>query len=358
MKKIITLQFIFSLICVQVLFAQFKYVAAESLTIGGKMMPTQHPFQRVDTVKHSGLPARLKQLFTHGAGMFIAFKSNTASISLKWCVTNAKPLPYMTSFSNKGFDLYVKQNDKWQFAGVAPSTATCSEKNIIADMGEEEKEFILYLPVYDETRSLEIGVEKKADIKPIPDPFKKRILIYGSSIVQGAGTSRSGMTYPAQLTRQTGLNFINFGLSGMAKMEPEVADIVASVEADAYILDCVPNSAPSIIKERTANLVKTIREKHPKTPIIVMQSIIREGGYANKRVGKYVKDQNVAIQNEVMNLLNGGMKDLYFITSEQLLGNDHEGSIDGTHPNDLGYFRMASTLKNEILQILDKYEIK
>src|SRR5690606_22920299 len=112
------------------------------------------------------------------------------------------------------------------------------------------------------------------------------------------------------------------------------------------------------IKQRTAYLVKAIREKHPKAPIIVMQTILRESGYVNQRVGKYVKDQNVAIQNEVLALLNGGMKDLYFITSEQLLGNDHEGSIDGTHPNDLGYFRMASILKNEVSQILNKYNIK
>lgn len=357
MKKIIALQLFLSLVYVQVSFGQFNYTPAESLTIGGKMMPTQNPFHRVDTANHSGLPARMKQLFTHGTGMFISFKSNTTSISLKWCVTNARALPYMTSFSNKGFDIYVKENGKWQFAGVAAPTGTCSEKKIVENMREGEKEFILYLPVYDEIRSLEIGIEKKASIKPMPDPFRKRILIYGSSIVQGAGVSRSGMAYPAQLSRQTGLNFINFGLSGMAKMEPEVADIVASVDADAYILDCVPNSAPSEIKQRTAYLVKTIREKHPKAPIIVMQTILRESGYVNQRVGKYVKDQNVAIQNEVLSLLNSGIKDLYFITSEQLLGNDHEGSIDGTHPNDLGYFRMVSVLKNEVTQILNKYNI-
>src|SRR5690606_17935698 len=152
---------------------------------------------RVDTINHSRLPARMKQLFTHGAGMFISFKSNTTSISLKWCVTNAKALPYMTSFSNKGFDIYVKENDKWQSAGVAAPSGICSEKKIVENMKEGKKESILYLPVYDEIRSLEIGVENKATIKPIPDPFKKRVLIYGSSIVQGAGVSRSGMAYPA-----------------------------------------------------------------------------------------------------------------------------------------------------------------
>ena len=47
---------------------------------------------------------------------------------------------------------------------------------------------------------------------------------------------------------------------------------------DAFILDCVPNSSPQEVIERTANLVNTIRAKYPDTPIIAIQSIIREGG--------------------------------------------------------------------------------
>ncbi|TZF85058.1 hydrolase [Pedobacter sp. BS3] len=337
--------------------AQFIYKPATELTLGGKMMPTQNPFHRVDTVDHPDLPARMKQLFTHGTGMYIAFKTNSTAISAKWCVTAARPLPYLTPIANKGFDIYVKKQGKWQFAGVAAPTGICSTKTLVENMEEGEKEFIMYLPVYDEIRSLEIGVKPGAIIEPIPEPFKKRVLIYGSSIVQGAGTSRPGMAYPAQLSRQTGLNFINFGLSGMAKMEKEVADIVASVDADAYILDCVPNSAPSEIKERTKYLLQTIREKHPKAPIIVMQSVIRESSYVNQRVAKYVRDQNTMIDRETMSLTNKGMKDVYFITSEKFIGDDHEGSIDGTHPNDLGYYRMATFLNGELTKILKKYNI-
>jgi lysophospholipase L1-like esterase len=57
-------------------------------------------------------------------------------------------------------------------------------------------------------------------------------------------------------------------------------------------------------------------------------------------------------------LLQKGMKNLYFITSENMIGMDHEGTIDGTHPNDLGYDRMLHYIQPLITDILNKYGIK
>jgi lysophospholipase L1-like esterase len=225
-------------------------------------------------------------------------------------------------------------------------------------MDNTEKECLLYLPLYDQVNKLEIGVAKNADIAANNNPFVKRVLIYGSSIVQGTGASRPGMAYPARLSRATGINFINLGLSGSAKMEPEVADMVAAIDADAYILDCVPNTNPELITKRTANFISTVRKRNPDIPIIVMQSLIRENGYWDKVLGTQVRQQNINIQTEILSLLQKGMKNLYFITSENMIGDDHEGTIDGTHPNDLGYDRMIQYITPLISDILNKHNIK
>jgi lysophospholipase L1-like esterase len=336
---------------------QFVYTDAADLTVVGKAVSTKKVYQRVDTAMYPALPAHVKLLLTHGAGITISFRTNSSTISAKWCVTSSKPYPNLTAIANKGLDLYIKHGDQWQPAGVGRPSALCSEDVLVDHMDASEKECLLYLPLYDEVRKLEIGIASGAQISAGADPFKKRILIYGSSIVQGAGASRSGVAYPAQLSRQTGLGFINLGLSGSAKMEPAAADMVAAIDADAYLLDCVPNTPAAQIKERTAYLINTIRKHHPRAPIIVMQSIIREQGYWDQRLGVNVKNQNISIKNEVLTLLNNGFKDLYFITSEGLLGSDHEGSIDGTHPNDLGYYRMSQKLLPQLQAILKKYDI-
>ena len=145
-------------------------------------------------------------------------------------------------------------------------------------MDNSEKECLLYLPLYDEVFSLQIGVAPNSSIKPAENPFKGNIVVYGSSILQGASASRPGLAYPARLARKYGLNFINLGVSGNGKMERPVADMLANIAADAFILDCVPNPSPKEITERTAYLVKTIREKHPQAPIVMIPSVVREGG--------------------------------------------------------------------------------
>jgi hypothetical protein len=334
------------------------FTKAEQLTFSGKIKTTTSPYHRLDTALYPGLPPRVKELLTHSAGIAVCFTTNSSSITAKWCNTRAKQYPNLTPIANKGLDLYIKNTSgQWQYAGVGKPNGVCSESLLVENMNDNEKQCVLYLPLYDEISNLEIGVDAVASIAPLPDPFRKRILIYGSSIVQGASASRPGMAYPAQLGRQTGLAFLNLGLSGSAKMEKEAADMVASLEADAYILDCVPNTNPALIRERTGYLVTTIRAQHPGKPIIVLQSIVREQGAWDQKLGATVKQQNIAIQNEVLKLLEGGMKDLYFITSEQMLGNDHEGSVDGTHPNDLGFYRMTTRLLPLLQDILKKYGI-
>ena len=353
-----------NLFCHNILIAQEKekpqlnYTKADSLTIIGKSMPTKNVYDRIDTNIYRGLPARVTQLLANSAGLAIQFKTNSIVIGAKWCVTKSRALPNMVPTAHKGVDLYIKKNGTWQFAGIGRVTGVCNEEVIINRMDNLEKDCLLYLPLYDNVKDVEIGVEKSAEITAAPTAFRKRVLVYGSSIVQGTGASRPGMAYPARLSRLTGINFINLGLSGSAKMEPEVANIVASIETDAYILDCVPNSNPKQITERTANLVNTIRNKHPDAPIIVMQSLVRETGYFDKVLGEQVKQQNINVQAEVLSLLKKGTKNLYFITSENMIGTDHEGTIDGTHPNDLGYDRMIKYIQPLITDILNKHNIK
>ncbi len=350
-----------SFLCSSLLWAQkkdsLKYTNAETLSLIGKIAETKNIYHRIDTVLYPGLPPNVKRLLTNSAGLAIAFKTNSPVIAAKWCVTKSKAANNLTPIANKGLDLYIKRNGQWQFAGVGRPTGDCTEGVMVENMDESEKECLVYLPLYDELTKLEIGVAPNASLQSMPSPFTKRILIYGSSIVQGASASRPGLAYPAMLSRATGLNFMNMGVSGSAKMEKAAADLVAATPADAYILDCVPNSSPEEIKERTAYLVEQIRKQHPAAPIIVMQSVIREHGYFNSKVGERVRQQNIQIKKEFEALQKKGVKYLYFISAENFLGDDHEGSTDGIHPNDIGFYRMVQVIQPVIADIFKKHGI-
>lgn len=336
---------------------EIKYSNASALHIIGKLNAGAPGFHRLDTTAYPALPPGVKRLLTNAAGIAVTFTTNSTTIWAKWCVSKAKTNENMTAIANKGLDLYVKRDGKWQFAGVGRPSGQCSNYQITKNMEGGTKEFLLYLPLYDELNKLEIGIEEGSELLAGAEPFKKRILIYGSSIVQGASASRPGMAYPARLSRRTGLHFINFGLSGSAKMEKSVADVVTELDADAYILDCVPNSSPEEITERTAYLVQSIRARHPKAPIIIVQSIIREISFIDKQWTSRMKLQNENMRKQYDLLQKQGVKDLYFIDAKGLIGDDHEGTTDGTHPNDLGFDRMLQKMEPQIKAILDRHGI-
>lgn len=328
------------------------YMNAASLTLIGQAFPL-NSFHRIDTAEYPGFPPAVKRLLTHASGLAVCFNTNSPRIAAKWCVTSSRQGNNMTAIVNKGLDLYIKLNGKWVFAGVGRPAAECNESVIVQNMDNSEKECLLYLPLYDEIKSLSVGVDSGNRITPGKDPFTKmRVLVYGSSITQGASASRPGMAYPARLSRKTGIQFLNLGLSGNGKMEKEVADMVAEVRADAFVLDCFANPSPEQITERTAYLVKKIREKHPHAPIIMIQSVIREAGNFDTVIRKMVSRQNENTLKEYRKLQQEGIKDLYLIPGDDLLGKDHEGTTDGSHPNDMGFDRMLEVIRPEIMHIL------
>ena len=334
------------------------YRDASNFFLYGKASTTPQQYHRVDTVKYNDMPPTIKKLLTNSAGLAICFKTNSKAISAKWCVTNSRASGNLTPIAQKGLDLYIKKDGKWIFAGVGRPSAVCSEFDLVKNMDGAEKECMLFLPLYDELKSLEIGTDEGSTISSLDNPFRKRIAIYGSSIVHGASAGRPGMAYPAILSRKTGLYFMNIGMSGNAKMEPTVAKMVSDVQADAFVLDCIPNPSPAQIKERTENFIKTLRSKHPKTPIILVQTIIREGGNFDLTIKERVKQQNIEATAAFNRLKSAGMRDIYLITADNLLGDDHDATTDGTHPNDLGFYRMAEELAPQITKILAQYNIK
>lgn len=333
------------------------YTDAQQLTLIGKPLSDAPFFHRLDTAAFPAMPAAVKRLLTHSAGLAVSFRTSSSKIAAKWCTGPRKPGNNMTAIAFEGLDLYIKRDEQWQYAGVArPATNECNEYTLVENMEPGDKECLLYLPLYDETMSLQIGVETGTDIAAGDNPFKKNILIYGSSIVHGASASRPGLAYPAQLSRQTGYHFLNFGVSGNAKMEPEVAEMIAHMDMDAFILDCVPNSSPEQVTARTANLVKTIRAKHPGVPIIAIQSIVREGGNFNQLIAERVAAQNANFKHEIEQLKQEDDA-LYLISADGLLGDDHEGTTDGTHPNDLGFDRMLEKIRPAVLRIIKQHGI-
>lgn len=334
-----------------------KFINGNDLTVLGRSNTVPlNLYYRIDSSKLNNLPERVAELSSNSSGISISFQTNSKSISIKWTLSKFNSLLNMTSIAVNGLDLYGWNGKKWQFIASAVPSSTSNKGNVINHLDGKLRSYRFYLPLYSGVKNLEIGVDENAVIEKEPLQLirRKKVVIYGSSITQGASASRPGMAYPSIMGRDLNIETFNMGFSGSGKMEIQMADIIASMDADVYILDCVPNPTPDEIHERTVPFVKRLRSLKPDVPIIFVESIFRETGNWNSVIGNYITNQNKEFSKAYQQLIGENFQKLYYVSCNGVIGEDHEATIDGTHLTDLGFTRMASHIEKVLLKAFKK----
>jgi lysophospholipase L1-like esterase len=150
------------------------------------------------------------------------------------------------------------------------------------------------------------------------------------------------MVHSAILGRRFNWPTINLGFSGNGKMEPEMGDLLAELDPSIYVLDCLPNMVADEINERVEPFVKKLRAAHPDVPIVLVEDRTMQDSFliAGRMEWYHLKDR-AALKAAYERLKKSGDENLYYIPGEHLFGDDGEGSVDGSHPTDLGFTRQA-----------------
>jgi hypothetical protein len=336
---------------------QYHFVNGNTLTVLGRPAAIDpNVYDRVDDAEQKKLPRRVAELSNNSAGISISFQTNSKSIKVKWVLGKYMNIWNMTPVAINGLDMYGWKNQRWQYVASARPVSDTNSAVIVGNLDGNMNTFRLYLPLYSELKSIEIGVDPGAVIKKAGNEFvpKRKVVIYGSSITQGASASRPGMAYPSIIGRDMNVETFNLGFSGSGKMEIEMANILGKMDADVYILDCVPNPSPKQIHERAVPFVKRLRQLKPNVPIILVESILREDGNWNTVKGNYVRNQNKEFRQAYEQLIAEKIQNLYYISNKDLIGNDHEATVDGTHFTDLGFTRFAKHMEDMLQTIFKK----
>ncbi len=341
------------------LYGQLRRVDASTLTLVGKALPTTHPYHRIDTTRYKGFTPLENQQMRCSAGLAILFKTNSTRIEVAPTYTDYIFDGISTPrIASEGFDLYIRQEGKWLYANSTVAKRRGEPFTLVADMERSEKECLLFLPIYSELTALEIGIDADATISPLENPFRHKIVLFGSSFSHGVSISRPGMSYPMQIQRNTGLGICNIALGGNCLLQSYFADYLRDIEdADAMLFDAFSNPDPEVIEERLIPFIARIRERLPHTPLIFVQTIYRERNNFNR----VFRDYEARKQEAGRKMMAQAMEQfdhVYFIDADDLTGFDHETSADGTHPSDLGYWRWAQALQPRLLEILARYDIR
>ncbi len=253
----------------------------------------------------------------------------------------------------------MKTNGHWRWLAVGIPDQQTNDVLLAKDLIPGKRECLLYLPLYNGTKFVELGIPTNSLLEKAPawgDGARKPIVFYGTSITQGASASRPGMVHTAILQRRFNWPIINLGFSGNGKMEPEMADLLAELDPSVYVIDCLPNMVADEIKARVEPLVRKLRTAHPDTPIVLVEDRTLQGAFLTQgQMEWYHLKDRAELKAAFDRLQQAGMTNLFYIPGEHLFGDDGEGSTDGSHPNDLGFTRQAEVFA-KVLEPLLKIE--
>lgn len=319
-----------------------------------------------DTARYfDRLPARAQKsvrdavwsLSRHSAGMLVRFETDSPAISARYRLLSANlALPHMPATGVSGLDLYARDSrgrDRW--LSVARPTAQDVDAKLVTDVDPPSggpRLYTIYLPLYNGVESLEVGVNSGAVFRPVAPRREPPLLFYGTSIMHGACASRPGMAIPAILGRRFGCPTINLGFSGNGRMEAEVGALIGELDARAYIIDCLPNLSPDLVAERTEPLVRQLRQAKPETPILLVEDRSFTSAPFLKSHRERHAGNRAALRKAYESLTAAGVRKLGYLSGEDLLGDDGEGSTDGSHPSDLGFVRYSDAYEKALRRLL------
>lgn len=272
-------------------------------------------------------------------------------------------IPHMPATGACGFDLYLTKNgDCRYFKSFVPPNKedrVNGYQSIVHFGSAELRDVTIHFPLYHSVDILEIGLESYAKILP-SEPYRLNspIVYYGSSITQGGCASRPGNSYEAFISRALNLDQRNLGFSDSARGDIAVAEYIASLDMCAFVYDYDHNApTPEWLANTHEPFYQIIRRAHPDIPIICVTKPKPmplhvavpgrvEAPFTDIPPDEFVNMDNARkqiVKDTVLRAQQAGDTNIRFIDGDTLFAGDFSDccTVDGSHPNDLGFYRMA-----------------
>jgi len=295
-------------------------------------------------------------------------------IQVRWVLnSDVLAMPNMAASGVSGVDLYgrIPQGPWRHLSSARPRTlSTLTNQSALARANYQE--YLLYLPLYNGVRLVQVGLDKTLRItKPTNDSRLRRkpIVFYGTSISQGGCASRPGMAATALVGRNLDVPIINLGFNASGQMVPEMAELLKELDPAVYVLECYTNMKQKMLNEEViGGFVKILRKARPTTPILIVggtschservpgtrcRMCQRSGPYSKTscHIERFPGPRKLSAI--YAKLEAQGITGLHYLPSVDLLGEDGEGTVDGCHPNDVGMMRQAAGYTQALTPLLD-----
>lgn len=295
----------------------------------------------------------LADLNHHTAGGRARFRTNSTCIAIRAEMATDYLMSHITLIGQSGFDLYHKYTEDGEDLYYQTFRPPMGMRNGYASAIMTDgvmADYTINFPLYDGVKELYIALKKNAVIEP-PTPYKysKPVVYYGSSITQGGCASRPGNSYQGILSRRLNTEHINLGFSGSGRAEKEMVAYLSSLDMSVFVCDYDYNClSPEHLWQTHLPLYRAVREAHPELPIILISAptVLKEP--------EQFAERRAAVRATYDTALAEGDKNVYYIDGAELFAGDCWDSctVDGVHPNDFGFYRMAMRIEKTLKPLL------
>lgn len=351
----------------------WTYVDAQNLRI------INHAFAGETERTYARLPRYVKDSIPEGrelwdrqqcsSGIGVRFATNSTRIGCKYTLYWDTHMIHMADTGLKGTDLYILEGDSvWRHVNTNRpyvkkdengNKTKLVESTYVSNLDGKMHEYVIYFPLYDGIEDFSVKVDSGAVItKGSPEVINanRRIVAYGTSILQGGCASRTGMAAPNIIGRELNCEVVNLGFSGEGKQDTYIARAMATIpDVDVFLLDPVPNCTEMMCDTLTYNFVKTLRALRPDVPIVMLEGPIYPYARYDSFFGKYLPKKNDAFRRNYERLKAENPNNLYYVTSEGLDGPEDDGTVDGIHLTDLGFLHYANKMIPILRPLLDAH---
>lgn len=351
----------------------WTYVDAQNLRI------INHAFAGETERTYARLPRYVKDSIPEGrelwdrqqcsSGIGVRFATNSTRIGCKYTLYWDTHMIHMADTGLKGTDLYILEGDSvWRHVNTNRpyvkkdengNKTKLVESTYVSNLDGKMHEYVIYFPLYDGIEDFSVKVDSGAVItKGSPEVINanRRIVAYGTSILQGGCASRTGMAATNIIGRELNCEVVNLGFSGEGKQDTYIARAMTTIpDVDVFLLDPVPNCTEMMCDTLTYNFVKTLRALRPDVPIVMLEGPIYPYARYDSFFGKYLPKKNNAFRRNYERLKAENPNNLYYVTSEGLDGPEDDGTVDGIHLTDLGFLHYANKMIPILRPLLDAH---
>ncbi len=292
------------------------------------------------------------------AGARIVFKTDAIRLALRMENHGLANMAHFAVTGSDGAFVYEGAPHRmkpWNM--LAPEIGrTVAEKEIAAGLEPALREFTLYLPLYAPLKSFSVGLPRGAKLlKPTPNRLAKPVVFYGTSITQGGCASTAGGDFVSAIGRRLNVDVVNLGFSGNGRGEPEMAKLIAEIDAAAFVLDYAANTDADGLRETLPEFVAILRRQHPETPILLISKI----HYYSESITPKTCHSDHERQRDTMIRFYAAARaagdgNIHYADGWSLVqAGEDMALVDGVHPTSQGFALMAERLAPQLAYVLD-----